>query len=104
MSVIIRDSHVEGVAVLPAKTDSPLVIDADAVLPTPGSFQRLEAIGRRDPEVMEHHRVVKHAQLSARRCLDVRMQAAGRRAFSDQTCLGIGEVPDHGRTITQSVI
>jgi len=42
--VIIHNLHVVGIAVAPLKTDAPLVIDADAVLPFSIALQRLQVI------------------------------------------------------------
>ena len=43
-SVIIDDLYIEGVAVLEAKADPPLVIDADAPLPDSVMPQHLQSV------------------------------------------------------------
>jgi hypothetical protein len=45
-SAVIRNLHIDRVTTLPDKTDPPLLIDADAVLPGPISLDQLpEALG-----------------------------------------------------------
>jgi hypothetical protein len=46
--VVVRDFDFVGIAPLPAKTDSVLFIDADAVLTAPISLETLQSIARRD--------------------------------------------------------
>jgi len=45
--MIIDNFHQFGGAVLPDEADSPLVVDADAVLPGAITFQQLKPIARR---------------------------------------------------------
>jgi hypothetical protein len=42
--VIVDDFHIVGAVVVPNKTDSPLVVDADAVLSQPIARERFESI------------------------------------------------------------
>ena len=50
-SVVVGDFDFSGTTVCPAEADAPLVVDADAVLPLTVTAQRLEAVGRRQPQV-----------------------------------------------------
>jgi hypothetical protein len=52
-SVIINDLNVKGIAVLEAKADSPLVIDADAVLSEAVMLERLQMIRRRQAQILK---------------------------------------------------
>ena len=51
--VIIGDFNVMCVAILPAEADAPLLVDADAVLPTTVSLERFQAIGGRYFQVFQ---------------------------------------------------
>jgi hypothetical protein len=53
LSMVIHDFDVLCRATRPPKTDSPLVIDPDAVLTLPVAPQGLESVPRRDPHVIE---------------------------------------------------
>jgi len=65
------------IAILPAKTDSPLPIDANAVLSTAIAFELLEAIAWRHFEVRQRLRRIQDQQLSQRHPLDVHGQPLG---------------------------
>jgi hypothetical protein len=65
--VVIDDFHIVGTIVSPHKTDPPLIVDTDAVLPGPISSQGFQAIARGNPKILQARR---HCQLSelAQRC------------------------------------
>ena len=52
-SVVVGDFDFAGIATRPAETETPLVIDADAVLAGAFAFERFEPIAGRDPEVFK---------------------------------------------------
>ena len=52
-SVVVGDFDFAGIAARPAETETPLVIDADAVLAGAFAFERFEPIAGRDPEVFK---------------------------------------------------
>lgn len=56
--MIIRDLDVIRVPVLPAKTDAVPIVDANAILPRPNSFQRFQPICRRRRNVSKLFRAV----------------------------------------------
>ena len=51
--VVVYDLHVVGVPTLPPKAHPPLIVDPDTVLPLPVSLQPLQAVARRDLEVVQ---------------------------------------------------
>jgi hypothetical protein len=73
--VVVNDRDVVGVAALPSKAHAPLAVDADAVLATPITLQRLDAIGWRYAKVVQCGGVVEHPQLSPRDGLNVARKA-----------------------------
>jgi hypothetical protein len=62
--MIIRDLDVISVPVLPAKTDAVLIVDANAILPRPISFQCFQPIRRRRRNVSKLFRAVDLHQSS----------------------------------------
>jgi hypothetical protein len=51
--MIIHDFDIVRVAALPSKAYSPLIIDADAVLPLPVVFQGFQLIAGRLPQILK---------------------------------------------------
>ncbi len=70
-SVVIDDLHVEGIALVPDKTDPPLVINANAVLTGTLPVKRFEAVGRRDAEVIQDSGIIEHTQFAPSHLLDI---------------------------------
>lgn len=73
--MVVDDSRVSAVAVLPQEADTPLIIDPAAVLASTIALQCFETVRGRDPQVFEPVRRVDDAQLSSRYRLDL-----GRKA------------------------
>ena len=70
--MVICDLNIERVTVAPFETDSPLVINSDAVLPHAVAAQLLESICRRDSQVIEVDGIVEHAQFPQSHLLNIR--------------------------------
>jgi hypothetical protein len=67
--MVVDDLDILG-ASLPPKTNPPLVVDADAVLPTAISPQCLQAVSRRGPQVVQLSGGSQHAKFTSRHPLD----------------------------------
>ena len=67
----------------PHKTDTPLVVDADAVLSFTIIFQGFEPIGRRYFQVNKCLRLVQHEQLSQSELLNLARQLSGHVPLPD---------------------
>jgi len=65
-SVIIRNLHVVSVSVAPYKTNTPLVVDAYAVLPRTVTFQLMKSVTRRHSQTRQTFGRVQHQKLSSR--------------------------------------
>lgn len=102
--VIIDDLHVKRIAILPLKANSPLIVDADAVLALALAFESLQAVGGRDAQVVQRDGVVEHTQFAASDGLDVAGQTTRERARPDSFGVLVREVPYHVATITHNVI
>jgi hypothetical protein len=62
--MVIDDSDMVGASVFPGKTYSPLIIDADAELTSPVTFQRFEPVARRKAKVRKNFTLIEQAQFS----------------------------------------
>jgi hypothetical protein len=62
--VVINDFHIVSVTVFPDETNSPLIIDADAVLANPITFKKLQAISWRTSQVGQDSSPIQHPQFS----------------------------------------
>ena len=62
--MIVRDFDVVRVPLPPNKADAELIIDVDGVLPLAIALQCLEAIARRNPQIIQAIGSVNHQQFS----------------------------------------
>jgi len=69
--MVIHDLYAVSVPVAPRKTNTKLVIDANAVLPFAIALQCLKVITRRSLQVLQHHGVIEHYQFSQRNALNI---------------------------------
>jgi hypothetical protein len=65
-SVIIRNLHVVSVSVAPHKTNTPLLVDAYAVLPRTVTFQLMKSDTRRHSQIRQTLGRVQQQKLSSR--------------------------------------
>src|ERR1700722_19829191 len=70
-SVIICNLHVVSVSVTPHKTNTPLVVDAYAVLPRTVTFQLMKSVARRHSQIRQTFGRVQHQELSSCRLSNV---------------------------------
>lgn len=73
--VVIDDFYGFSVAVTPDKANSPLVVDADAVLTFAVAFKGFEPVSGRNAEILKRDGVVKDFELSHGRALQFRRKA-----------------------------
>jgi hypothetical protein len=60
--MIVGYFDIVGVFTLPAETNPPLVIDADAVLPDPAAFKHLQTVSWRNPQIQQISHPVKKSE------------------------------------------
>jgi hypothetical protein len=96
--MIIDDFDVLSGALSPGKTDSPLIVDPDAMLTLPAAAQSLKPVSRNRREVFQFFRVVEHAQFPPRYLCDIAELPA---ALSVKQLLGVRGVErsDHTGSI-----
>ena len=93
--MVVDDLDIVCVSGSPAETDPPLLVDSDAVLAGATSFEFLEAVARRDPEVVEDARSIEHAELSESGPLNVGAQLPYREALEEAFGVAATETLDH---------
>lgn len=69
--MVIDDFNVIGIPVLPAKADTPPIIDADTVLSRAFPFKRFESIRRWNSQIPESLRLVQHPEFPESDALDI---------------------------------
>jgi hypothetical protein len=74
--MIIDNLYLKDIAISPFETDAPLLIDPNTVLPRSVAVQLLQAIGRRNPQVVERHCPIEHPQFPQRQLLDISRKLA----------------------------
>jgi hypothetical protein len=94
-SVVIHDFNLVSAVVVPHKTNAPLVIDANAVLPFSVVLQRLKVIARRNSQTDQFRDCLQQQQLAPRHPFDV---SEPRHKLASEQGLGVGanERMDHG--------
>jgi hypothetical protein len=100
--VVVDYFHVVRMAASPAKTDSPLVVDTNAVLPAARPAQFFQPIGRRNPKISERTSRIEDQQLSQRDSLDAG-KPLGVPPLEDFLSFLATEPLDHGLIITHHV-
>jgi hypothetical protein len=68
--VIIHNLYPIRVAVLPYKTQPPLIVDANAVLVLPIAFQSLQSVSRQSAQSVKSLGGIQHVEFSERRSLN----------------------------------
>ncbi len=93
--MVVDDFNVERIPGAPAKTDSPLLVHADAVLPLPVTFELFQSVSRRDPQILKDGRGVQHSEFPKRNSLDTRPELPD--GFTPKKALGVSglEALDH---------
>jgi hypothetical protein len=75
--VIVYNLHVESVVILPFETDPPPLVNPDAVLPCPVSFELFQTICGWDTQIVERDGTIQHPKFAQGNLLDVMRQLSG---------------------------
>jgi len=100
--VVVDDLNVSGSGIGPAEAEPPLLVDADAVLPSSIAAELLEPVGWRHSEVVQRCRTVEHGELDPCSSLKFGMEL---RVLTQPYTFGlvIGEGADHTAMLTPGV-
>ena len=97
--MVILNTDIQCIAVLPSKHDAPLVVYPDRVLPCAIAFQLFKSIARRREKVLDRLRVVEHPELPQSRLLHFPGETLVELPQIDALGLLGGEGLDHKRSI-----
>ena len=89
--VVIDDFDLFCVCVSPKKTNSPLVIDSNAVLAFPVVFKPLKAISRQGGQICQVYACGQREKFSASRALNIQGQLFRTASLKDSLSLGIAK-------------
>lgn len=93
--MVVHNLHVEDIVVLPVEADSPSVIDANRILVCSISFEFLQMIGGRHPQIIEAAGTVQHPQFAQRRPEKIRRHFTGSLSAEDLLSLFVLKRSDH---------
>ena len=79
-SMVIGNLYLMDAIVMPYKTDAPLFVNADAVLPLPVTAQLFKPVCRRDTQIIKGGGMMQHNQFAFRDKLNVPRQFFGKTA------------------------
>jgi len=100
--VIINNLYSGCVTRFPNKANAPLIVDSDAVLPSPITLQQLQPISRWHPQKIQSYRSIKLRQLTKRNRLNVN-ETGNASLVKNRLGIGTGKTQNHAQTITEHV-
>ena len=83
--MIIHDLNIICTCLLPTKTDAPLIVDPNTVLPGPISFECFKTVSGRYSQIFQTARNLKLSQLPSCHCCDTR-----KPSHANALCKGFG--------------
>ena len=89
--MVIDDLNTLRMAISPKKADSPLVIDANAVLPLSIPFERFKPIRGRQPKIFQPDSRVNRVELHKCPPLNLARESFHKLALEDSLVIGITE-------------
>jgi hypothetical protein len=93
--VVVGDLHVVGISAVPSETDTPLVVDRDAVLPGPITSQLLQPIPGLHAKVIQPGSGVHHPKLSQSDLLHFSSEPASWSSVEQPLGVPVAEALDH---------
>ncbi len=93
--MIVHDFDLIRMTVSPLEADTPLVVDANAVLPFPRPAKFFESIGGRGAQITQRRGVVKHPELAQGYLLNLGRESARPLTGEDFLGLTIPKGLDH---------
>lgn len=102
--MVIHNLHIMGVVVTPCETDTPLVINPDAVLAGAVVPERFKAVARWRAQILKLSRAVQNIKLSGGKPLDCLRQFCGKSAVEQLFGFPAGKCAIMAEVLTYSVI
>ena len=97
----IDDLDVQGIAVFPAKANSPLIVNANAVLTGAVALELFEPVARRHAKVVDRVSGIDRDELSEHRALELGGEAPNGLAAEETLGISVGEGFDHSGIVTR---
>jgi hypothetical protein len=94
--MVIHNFHVVRLAGAPSETDSPLAVDADAVLPRAIPMQCFQPVGRWNPQGIQIRSRINHPEFPHGQPLYFLRQLPRKLAMKDPFSFFAPESLDHG--------
>ena len=101
--MIICDLHIIRISRPPSKTDTPLVVNANAVLAFPVSFERFQSVSKRNTKIVDTDCRIQHDQFSSCYVLNFPRKFFWNTPIENPFCLFIAKRFDHSIIITYCV-
>ena len=93
--MVVDDLDLPCFAIAPDETDTPLFVDANAVLPLAVAPQRLKSVAGRHSQIVELACGLNSQEFCSRPLLELYWQAANGMARKDGRATLVGETLDH---------
>lgn len=93
--MVVHDLNVVGISRSPSETDSPLSVDANAVLASSIPLQPFELVTWRYPKVIENRGCIEYPEFAERYSLHLRAQLLDGQSPEEVFSVSIPEALDH---------
>jgi len=93
--MVIRYLDIKCITALPFKTDSPLIVNSNTILPFSVADQLFKAIRGRNPQVVDVEGVVDHAKFTQCHLLNIHWQFARTLTLMNSLSFSVFEGFDH---------
>ena len=95
--MVADEFHVRGIRAGPAKTDPPLVVDPNAVLPGAIAFELLQPVAGRHSKVIECFRGIQSDEFPEHRPSEIGRKAPYGLAAKEPLGIALGKAGNHPR-------
>jgi len=95
--VIVYDFDIMRRAVFPAKAHPPLLIDTNAMVPSPIALELLEAIPKRHPKFIQRDCGIEQQQLAEHDAPQCGWKSPHRLSIKQSFSIAVGETGDHDK-------
>lgn len=96
--MIINNFYSMGITIAPFKTDSPLLIDPNAILARSITMQLLQSVTRRYAQIVQRDRPIEHTKFPKCALLNILRQLTRKFSMKNPFCFPIPKVANHDCT------
>ena len=95
--MVVHDLDVPSISVTPYETNSPLIVDANAVLSLPVTTKPFQTVARRHTQIGKLFGCIDDKKLLASAALNLRRETTYGEACEDRSRTSVAKAPDHGK-------